>query len=38
MNYANLEFHGVVELESAAGGGLALRRFPKIKRNRQMEA
>jgi hypothetical protein len=38
MNYVNLEFHGVVELESAAGGGLALRRFPKIKRNRQMEA
>ncbi len=38
MNYANLEFYSVVELEPATGGGLALRRFPKIKRNRQMEA
>lgn len=33
MNYANLEFHSVVELEPAAGGGLALRRFPKAVRD-----
>jgi lysophospholipase L1-like esterase len=32
MNYANLEFYSVVELESAAGGGLAMRRFPKAVR------
>jgi lysophospholipase L1-like esterase len=33
MNYRNIKFHNTVELEPVAGGGLALRRFPKAVRN-----
>jgi lysophospholipase L1-like esterase len=33
MNHENIEFHNTVEMEPAAAGGLAMRRFPRAVRS-----